>query len=60
MLFRSKVILSNSDPKNTDDKDDFFDTLYSKHKINRISATRMINSESDKRGKISELLIANY
>jgi DNA adenine methylase len=54
------IVASNSDPKNTDKNDDFFDELYSKHKINRISASRMINSMADGRGKISELLIANF
>lgn len=56
----AKVVLSNSDPKNTNEHDDFFDELYSTFNINRISATRMINSNAASRGKISELLIANY
>ncbi len=56
----SKVILSNSDPKNADENDDFFDNLYKDFIINRVSATRMINSNSNSRGKINELLIANY
>ena len=51
------VIASNSDPKNTNPNDDFFDDLYSKMTINRISANRMINSNAESRGKISELLI---
>ncbi len=54
------IVASNSDPKNTDKNDDFFDRLYAKHKILRIDATRMINSMADGRGKISELLIVNY
>ncbi len=54
------VIASNSDPKNTDPDDNFFDELYSKMKIKRISASRMINSNASSRGKISELLICNY
>jgi DNA adenine methylase len=54
------IVASNSDPKNVSESDDFFDTLYAKHKINRINATRMINSVSSKRGQIRELLIANY
>ncbi|MBQ6149532.1 DNA adenine methylase [Candidatus Saccharibacteria bacterium] len=56
----TKIVISNSDPKNTNENDDFFDNLYSKQKINRVSATRMINRNSDKRGKISELLITNF
>jgi len=54
------VVASNSDPKNTNADDDFFDMLYSKHTILRISANRMINSSASGRGKINELLIASY
>ena len=53
------VIASNSDPKNTDPDDNFFDDLYSGMKINRIYASRMINSNARARGKISELLICS-
>lgn len=56
----AKVVISNSDPKNTNEHDDFFDELYSAFHISRIAATRMINSNASARGKISELLIANY
>lgn len=56
----AKVILSNSDPQNIDLEDDFFEQLYAKYKINKVEATRMINSNSDKRGKINELIICNY
>jgi DNA adenine methylase len=51
------IVASNSDPKNTDEADDFFDRLYSQHNISRISANRAINSVGSSRGKISELLI---
>ena len=54
------VVASNSDPKNINPNDDFFDELYSKMKIMRISASRMINSNASSRGKISELLICSY
>ena len=53
-------MLSNSDPKNTDFQDDFFDDLYSQYNINRIRASRMVNSKATNRGKINELLITNY
>lgn len=53
------VIASNSDPKNTDPDDSFFDELYSGMEINRIHASRMINSNAGARGKISELLICS-
>lgn len=55
----AKVLLSNSDPKNVDSTDNFFDELYNKYVINRVFATRMINSKGDNRGKIKELLICN-
>ncbi len=53
------VVASNSDPKNTDPNDNFFDELYSGMEINRINASRMINSNASARGKISELLICS-
>lgn len=56
----AKIIASNSDPKNADENDNFFDDIYSKFNINRVSATRMINSNSKNRGTINELLISNY
>ena len=56
----AKVIASNSDPKNTNPDDDFFDELYKPLEIHRISAKRSINSKKDGRGKISELLITSY
>lgn len=55
----SKIVLSNSDPKNVNKNDTFFDDLYKEYKIKRVSATRMINSKADNRGKINELLICN-
>ncbi len=53
------VLASNSDPKNADKNDDFFDKLYANFKIERVSASRMINSNAKKRGSINELLISN-
>ena len=54
------LLLSNSDPKNIDESDNFFDDLYKDFNIQRISANRMINSNGSKRGKIFELIIKNY
>lgn len=54
------LILSNSDPKNENQKDNYFDNLYYSYNITKVSANRMINSNSQKRGKISELIITNY
>lgn len=55
-------LLSNSDPKNVNPGDNFFDELYcgSSIFIDRVKAKRIINSDSKKRGEISELLISNY
>ena len=55
-----KVMLSNSDPKNTNENDNFFDDLYADFNILRVEASRMINSKGSSRGKIKELLIKNY
>lgn len=54
------VVVSNSDPKNTNKEDEFFDKIYAIHKIKRVEATRMINCNSDARGRIKELLISNF
>ena len=56
----AKVMLSNSDPKNTDETDEFFDELYKGFNVQRIHAVRMINSDAKKRGGLTELLITNY
>lgn len=52
-------ILSNSDPKVSQPDDDFFDDLYSEYRIHRIEASRQINADASKRGKLTELLITN-
>ncbi len=56
----AKVMASNSDPKNVDENDEFFDDLYVDLNIYRVSANRAINSKGKGRGKVSELLITNY
>lgn len=56
----AKVVVSNSDPKNSNTDDNFFDNIYSKQKIRRVEANRMINCNSESRGKIKELLISNF
>lgn len=53
-------LLSNSDTTNLDAENMFFDTLYSEYKIERVKASRSINSKGSKRGQINELLIRNY
>ena len=55
-----KLMLSNSDPKNTNPDDNFFDTIYSDFKISRVDAKRSINSDSTKRNSIKEIVVTNY
>lgn len=54
------VMLSNSDPKNINPEDDFFDALYQGYHIERLNATRLINCNAEKRGIITEILVMNY
>jgi DNA adenine methylase len=55
-------MLSNSDPKNTDPTDNFFEEQYSDflNRFFRIPASRSINSKGSGRGLINELIICNY
>ena len=53
-------MLSNSDPKNTNIEDSFFDDLYSDYNILRVKARRNINSDGNNRGCINEILVKNY
>jgi DNA adenine methylase len=55
-----KQMLSNSDPKNNDLGDNFFDELYCQYNISRIPARRMINSDATKRNAINEIVVTNY
>ena len=57
---KAKLMLSNSNPKNTNKEDNFFEDIYKGFNINEVSAKRMINANSRGRGEISELLITNY
>lgn len=56
----AKIVVSNSDPKNSDINDNFFDNIYSSYKIKRVYAARAINCKSKERGKVKELLISNF
>lgn len=56
----AKLMLSNSDPKNENPEDHFFEELYQGFHIRRVHANRMINSNAQKRGQITELVITNY
>lgn len=55
----SFFIASNSDPHNVDPEENFFDDIYKHFTIRRVSASRMINSNPNGRGSISELIISN-
>ncbi|MCU0537740.1 MAG: DNA adenine methylase, partial [Hydrococcus sp. Prado102] len=57
---KAKLMLSNSDPKNEDVNDDFFEISYQYYRIKRVKASRNINSNAQKRGEINEVLILNY
>ena len=56
----AKLMLSNSNPKNTDEDDNFFEDIYNGFYINEIFVKRMINANENGRGVISELLNTNY
>jgi DNA adenine methylase len=56
----AKLMLSNSDPKNQEENDDFFELAYEGYRIEQVKAIRKINSNTAKRGRINELLIMNY
>lgn len=56
----AKIILSNSDPKNVNPSDDFFDNLYIDYNIRRIEARRSINSNGNGRQPVNELIISNF
>lgn len=59
-VHNAKLMLSNSNPKNINKEDTFFDNIYQGFNINQIQASRMINANSNGRGKISEILVTNY
>ena len=54
------LLLSNSDPKNEDATDHFFDDHYKEFNIKQVKAIRAINCKASGRGQINELLITNY
>lgn len=53
-------MLSNSDCKSKNENDNFFDALYKAYQIERVWASRSINSNPEKRGKLTEILVRNY
>ncbi len=55
-----KFMLSNSDCKGKNEEDNFFDVLYEAYQIERVMASRNVNANGAKRGKITEILVRNY
>ena len=56
----ARIVVSNSDPKNTNINDDFFDMMYDTYRIKRVRAARFINAKGNARGYVKELLISNF
>lgn len=56
---KAQFVASNSDPKEEDRQETFFDLIYQQFTIKRVSAARMINSNPNGRGSISEIMISN-
>jgi DNA adenine methylase len=54
------VMLSNSDCSAKNSEDRFFEELYADFHIEKVWASRGINANASKRGKLTELLIYNY
>lgn len=53
-------MLSNSDCKDKNENDNFFDVLYADYPIERVWASRSVNAIASKRGKLTEILVHNY
>lgn len=58
-LLGYSFILSNSDVRGKNPHDNFFDELFADYNIQRVWATRLVNANANKRGKLTELLISN-
>lgn len=58
--YGAKIMLSNSNPKNINQNDNFFEEIYKGFHIHEVYAKRLINANWTGRGIISELLITNY
>lgn len=55
-----KWMLSNADCSAKNPGDTFFEDIYHDFRIHRVYASRAINANPEKRGKLSELLIKNF
>ena len=58
--FGIEWMLSNADCSAKNPEDTFFEDIYADFYINRVYASRAINANPSKRGKMTELLICNY
>ncbi len=56
---KALFVASNSDPKEVNPEENFFDNIYQHFIVKRVFASRMINSDASGRGAISELMISN-
>lgn len=55
-----KMMLSNSDCSTHNPNDTFFEELYGNFIIERVYASRSVNANPSKRGKLTEILVRNY
>ena len=55
----ARLLLSNSDPKNEEPEDHFFEEHYKSFTIIATKAARAINCKASRRGRINELIITN-
>lgn len=55
-----KWMLSNADCSSKNPEDTFFEEIYGEFNLQRVYASRMVNANANKRGKLTELLIRNY
>lgn len=53
-------MLSNSDGRGKNVHDTFFDELYAAYSIDRVWASRCVNANASKRGKLTEILVRSY
>lgn len=55
----TRFLMTNSDPKNTNPEDTFFDDLYATYDIRRVPARRSISTKASTRKGVNELFISN-
>ena len=59
-LVGASFMLSNSDCLGKNGCDRFFDDLFTEYDISRVWASRNVNANAAKRGKLTEILVRNY